>query len=474
MASRMLFSNSLKSKLSTGFRSQALRPSSALAQKFSSVASATETRTTTLPNGFSVATETNPQAETATVGVWIDSGSRYEGSNRGAAYFLEQMLFKGTESRSQGELEKTIEKIGGHVDAHTGREQSAFYAQTTKGGVALAVDVLGDMLQNSTLEEGAIERQRESVIRAQQQADANMTEVVFNNLHATAFQNHPLGQTVMGLSQDASSMSREKLANYHAENFKADRMTLVGAGAVNHEELVELAHKHFSALASAGPRAPEDFKPSFTGSEIRYRDDLAPAAHIALAVEGVGYDSEDYYTIRVLEHLFGAWDRSLGSAAYLSSRFSHIVNTNHLANSFTPFNLSYSDTGLFGIYAVTQNRDHIDDLVYFAQKELNRYSTTVSEGEVERAKQQLKAALLLNLDSTTSIANDIGTQIAIKGQRDEPKAIERLINQITLKDVKRVADERLWDKEIAVVGLGPIEALPDFNRVRGFMSSNRF
>ncbi|ORX98329.1 mitochondrial processing peptidase complex beta subunit Qcr1 [Basidiobolus meristosporus CBS 931.73] len=472
MASRILAQNVARIHAS-GLARQNARAIPTLARTLATAADS-KTRTTTLSNGLTIATETIPGSQTATVGVWIDAGSRDENlSNTGAAHFVEHLAFKGTHSRSGADFEKLVGKMGGKLDAYTTREQTAYFAHTLKSSVSSAVEIVADVVQNSTLSEEAIEAERQVLFREQEKADSNPRDVVFDHLHATAFQGNDLGRPVLALKENILQLNRDDLSRFVADNYTANRMVLVGAGAVDHEELVRLAEKNFNALKEA-PRATHPTKPSFYGSEIRIRDDLNPAAHIALAVEGAPAYSPDYYTMLVMQAIMGSWDRTLGSAAHLSSRFSHIVNTNKLANSFDSFNLSYKDTGLWGIYLNTESKSTIDDLVYFMQLEWARLSTTISEGEVERAKQQVKASLYMGLDSPAAVAETIGSQVISVGKRIEASEIASVIDQITSKDVRRVANYYLWDKEVAVVGLGSIEGLPDYNRVRGVMSLNRF
>ncbi|KAG0069461.1 hypothetical protein BGZ90_000195 [Linnemannia elongata] len=423
--------------LSTAFKAgrfnlarQAVRPLATVAA--TQIASAT--RITSLKNGLTVATEANPSAQTATVGVFIDAGSRAENAkNNGAAHFLEHMAFKGTNTRGQHDLEIQIENMGAHLNAYTSREQTVYYAKSFKADIPKSVEVLSDILQNSTLDNAAIERERDVILREQQEVDKQMEEVVFDHLHATAFQ--------------------------------GEHQVLVGAGGVDHDELVKLAEQHFSKLpVSANPAGlgkTYAFAPNFTGSEIRLQDDTMTQAHIAIAVEGCGWNSPDYYTMLVMQSIIGTWDRSLGASAHTSSRLSSIVHQNKLANSFMSFNTSYTDTGLFGIYFITENKDCQDDLIHFAQKEWARLTTSVTTAEVERAKQQLKSSLLLSLDGTTAIAEDIGRQMVTQGKRIAPQEVEKAINKITASD-------------IAMVGIGPIECMPDYSRVRGNMSWNRF
>lgn len=230
-------------------------------------------------------------------------------------------------------------------------------------------------------------------------------------------------------------------------------MVLVGTGGVVHTDLIELAKKHFSSLPVSQNPIPlgrqSHSKTRFTGSEVRIRDDTMSTANIAIAVEGVGWSSPDYFPMLVLQSIFGNWDRSLGASPLLSSRLSHIISSNNLANNFMSFSTSYSDTGLWGIYLVTENIMNIDDMIHFTLKEWARMSMGPQENEVERAKSQLKASLLLGLDGTTAIAEDIGRQLVTTGQRATPQQIERAIDAITSAEIQRVAQKYLWDHDVS-------------------------
>lgn len=231
-------------------------------------------------------------------------------------------------------------------------------------------------------------------------------------------------------------------------------MVLVGAGGVDHAELVKLAEKHFSNLPVSSNPIPlgrlAHPKTKFVGSEVRIRDDTLPTAHVAIAVEGAGWSSPDYFPLLVMQSILGNWDRSLGAASLTSSRLSHIISSNNLANSFMSFSTSYSDTGLWGTYLVTENLVNMDDLAHFTLKEWTRMSIGPNEVEVERAKSQLKASLLLSLDGTTAIAEDIGRQLVTSGRRMTPQQIENAVDAVTPADIKAAAQKYLWDQDVSV------------------------
>ncbi|CAD6594361.1 MAG: hypothetical protein ASARMPREDX12_008745 [Alectoria sarmentosa] len=399
------------------------------------------TESTTLSNGLTIATEHSPWAQTSTVGVWIDAGSRAEtDKTNGTAHFLEHLAFKGTKNRTQQQLELEIENMGGHLNAYTSRENTVYYAKSFNSDVPATVNILSDILQNSKLESQAIERERDVILREQEEVDKQLEEVVFDHLHATAFQGQPLGRTILGPKENIASIQRDDLVGYITKNYTADRMVLVGAGGVPHKQLVELAEKYFSNLpmepptrAAASSAAAQKQTPDFIGSEVRVRDDTIPTANIAIAVEGVSWKDDDYFTALVTQAI---------------------------------------QAQLWGIYLVTENKTQIDDLVHFTLREWSRLSYNVTEAETERAKAQLKASILLSLDGTTAVAEDIGRQIVTTGRRMDPEEVERVVGSISEKDVMSFARRKLWDQDVAISAVGSIEGLLDYNRIRNDMSRN--
>ena len=214
------------------------------------------------------------------------------------------------------------------------------------------VNILSDILQNSKLEPQAIERERDVILREQEEVDKQLEEVVFDHLHATAFQGQPLGRTILGPKENIASIQRDDLVGYIKKNYTADRMVLVGAGGVPHKQLVELAETYFSSIpmepptrAAASSAAAQKQTPDFVGSEVRVRDDTIPTANIAIAVEGVSWKDDDYFTALVTQAIVGNWDRAMGNSPYLGSKLSTFIHENKLANSFMSFSTSYSDTG---------------------------------------------------------------------------------------------------------------------------------
>ncbi|XP_013917072.1 PREDICTED: mitochondrial-processing peptidase subunit beta [Thamnophis sirtalis] len=270
-----------------------------------------ETKVSTLDNGLRVASE-DSGLTTCTVGLWIDAGSRYENEkNNGTAHFLEHMAFKASSQTS--------------------------------------VEILADIIQNSTLGEAEIERERGVILREMQEVETNLQEVVFDYLHATAYQNTALGRTILGPTENIKSINRNDLVEYITTHYKGPRIVLASAGGVAHGELLELAKYHFGNLPSIKKEGAPVLPPcQFTGSEIRVRDDKMPLAHLAIAVEAAGWCHPDTIPLMVANTLIGNWDRSFGGGMNLSSKLAQAACHGNLCHSFQSFNTCYTDTGLWG------------------------------------------------------------------------------------------------------------------------------
>lgn len=420
-----------------------------------------ETKVSKLPNGLRIATE-DSAIPTCTVGMWIDAGSRHETEyNNGVAHFLEHMAFKGTGKRSQTDLELEVENMGAHLNACTSREQTIFQAKCCTKDIAHAMDILSDIIQSSKYGEDEIEIERGVILREMQEIEMNLQEFVFDHLHATAFQGTPLGRTILGPKENIRSISRKDLVEYKTNHYVAPKMVLSGAGGVDHEELVGLADKHFGSLSSSA--VSEVLEPChFTPGEVRLCDESMPVAHMALAVEGCGWENSDSIPLLVANILIGNWDRSHGSGGNVYSKLAHEVAVKNLCHSFLSFNTCYKDTGLWGIYIVADGKS-INDMVMSVQEEWERLCTTVTEEEVRRAKNLLLTNSLLLLDGSTPIFEDIGRQMLNYGRRIPLPEMEARIDAVDASVVQEVCTRYLKNKKPALAAVGPLEKLKDYN-----------
>ncbi|EDO16869.1 hypothetical protein Kpol_1024p23, partial [Vanderwaltozyma polyspora DSM 70294] len=433
-----------------------------------------------LSNGLTIATEYIPNTPTATVGIYVDAGSRAENTkNNGTAHFLEHLAFKGTEKRSQKKIELDIENIGSHLNAYTSRENTVYYAKTLKENVPQAIDILSDILTKSTLDKSAIERERDVIIRESEEVDKMYDEVVFDHLHEIAYSDQSLGRTILGPIKNIKSITRDDLKNYITQNYKGDRMVLASAGDIDHNEIVKYAEKYFGHLPSSHlqnidtglKRSNENF-PIFHRGERFLKNLTLQTTHIAIALEGVSWSSPDYFIALATQAIVGNWDRSLGagtnSPSPLAVGASGMANNSQpLANSYMSFSTSYADSGLWGMYIVTDSKEHNPKLII--DQVLNEWKRiklgNFTDSEVSRAKSQLKAALLLSLDGSTPIVEDIGRQIITTGKRLSPEEVFEKVDKITKEDIKIWANYRLNDKPISIVALGNVENVPTLSYI---------
>jgi len=436
----------------------------------------TPTQVTTLSNGLRVASQQTFD-ETATVGVWIDAGSRFETKeNNGTAHFLEHMAFKGTRRRNRIQLETEIENMGGHLNAYTSREQTVYYAKCFKSDLRQGVDILADILTNSTLDQMHLDFERGVILREMEEVEKTTEEVIFDRLHLTAFHDSPLGYTILGPVENIQSITRQQLTEYVQTNYKADRMVIAAAGHFEHGELVKHAEEFFGGYKHGGPKPLVQEFPKFTAAELLYRDDeqqeqLGPGlAHFAVGYEGVPWTHSDAITFMVMQSTLGSYKRGEG---LVPPKLSGNRLTNNIANNmgqgsaemYSAFNTCYKDTGLFGFYAQCEESvvDRCMDELLFGVSELVHNAT---EEEVERGKRQLKTTLFGNLDSTTAIAEDIGRQLLVYGRRVPMPELLLRLDCIDATEVRRVARKFLHDADIAVTGLGPLGSMPPLAELR--------
>ncbi|KAG0492658.1 hypothetical protein HPP92_006056 [Vanilla planifolia] len=433
------------------------------------ILSAPETCVTTLPNGLRIATESTLASPTATVGVWIDAGSRFETDDtNGTAHFLEHMIFKGTAERTVRQLEEEIENMGGHLNAYTSREQTTYYAKVMHQDVPKVLEVLADILQNSSFEEKRISRERDVILREMEEVEGQAEEVIFDHLHATAFQYTPLGRTILGSAQNIKTITKEHLKNYISTHYTAPRMVISAAGAVRHEEIVDQVKKLFTKLSADSTTAAQLVarEPAyFTGSEVRLIDDDIPLAQFAVAFAGASWTDPDSIPLMVMQSMLGSWNKGSGGGKHAGSELVQKIAISEVAESMMAFNTNYKDIGLFGVYAMCK-ADCVDDLAWAIMHEISKLSYRVSEADVIRARNQLKSSLQLHIDGTTPVAEDIGRQLLTYGRRIPVAELFARIDAVDPSTIKRVANRFIFDQDVAIAAMGPIQKLPDYNWFR--------
>jgi len=357
--------------------------------------------------------------------------------------------------------------MGGHLNAYTSREQTVLYAKVFKGDIPQAVDLLSDVLQNSKFEEENIERERHVILREMHEVDQQLGEVIFDKLHYTAYRDTALGRTILGPKENIETFTRDDILKYIKTHYTAPRIVIAGAGAVEHEQLVNLAKDLFGRLPSEASTPVYKEPAAFTGSDIRIRFDDMEEAHIAFAFPVSGWTDPDNYPLMLIQTMLGSWDRAAsgGHGIHSSSPLVSQVAKKDLARSIMTFNTQYSDTGLFGVYAVVPLVGQ-DELFQIITREITRFCYDVDEMRLAEAKNQLKINLLAHLDGSTQTAEDIGRQLLTYGRRLHPVESIARIEAVDVAAIKMAARRYFYDRDHALAAIGPIFELPDYNILR--------
>jgi predicted Zn-dependent peptidase len=411
-------------------------------------------RITTLESGLRVVTDRMETVETASVGVWVDAGARDEQPEvNGVSHLLEHMAFKGTERRDAYAIAAEIEAVGGHLNAYTSRENTAYYAKVLKEDVGLAVDILGDILQHSAMDEAELARERAVILQEIHQAYDTPDDIVFDHFQEAAYPDQPIGRPVLGRPEVVGAMAREHVLGYMHSRYSAPRLILAAAGRVDHDELVALAERHFNELPAHAEAERE--VATYWGGDFREARDLEQV-HLVLGVEGIAYTDDDYYTAAVLSAVLGGG---------MSSRlFQEIREKRGLAYAISSFLSCYLDTGIFGIYAGTGG-DEAAELMELVLDEIDKIKTSVGADEVARARAQLKASLLMGLESTSSRCEQVAQQMLVFGR---PIPIGEIVEKVEAVDeaaVLRVAN-RLFRGAPTLAGLGPVGEVACHDTIR--------
>jgi predicted Zn-dependent peptidase len=429
--------------------------STASAMAVSSGEASSSVRVTTLPNGLRVATDTMTGVESATVGIWTSCGARNEtAAENGVAHLLEHMLFKGTERRSAQDIAEEIEAVGGQMNAYTARENTAYYARVLKDDVALAVDVVSDLLQNSVFDEVELGRERSVVLQEIGQANDTPDDIIFDHFQETAYPAQPIGRPVLGTPDTVSNMSRTALTGYLKAHYVPSELVLTAAGAVDHDRLVEQAARQFEHLPSGKP--PQAAAASYAGGDFRDEQDLEQL-HFLIGFQGAAIGDADYYAQSVLSTALGGG---------MSSRlFQEIREKRGLVYAIYTFASAYHDGGVFGIYAGTGSSE-IAELVPVVCDELQKIALKIDEVEVNRARAQIKAGLLMSMESTMSRAEQLGQHLLLFGRSISTREIIDKIDQVDAPAVKQAAS-KLFASRPTIAAMGPLARLEPYDRIAG-------
>ncbi len=410
-------------------------------------------RLTRLPSGLTVVTERMERVETVSLGAYVGSGSRHElAEENGVSHFLEHMAFKGTERRTAAEIAEEIEAVGGHLNAYTAREQTAYYVKVLKEDTALAADIIGDILTHSTFDPEELERERGVILQEIGQANDTPDDIIFDHFQEVAFPDQPIGRPVLGSEDGIRAMPRATLTDYMRRHYPASNVVVAAAGALDHDHILDLVNQHFADLP--GDPSPKAEGAHYGGGEFREPREL-DQVHIVLGFPCAGYGDPDYYPTLLLSTLLGGG---------MSSRlFQEVREKRGLVYSIYSFSSPFMDGGLFGIYAGT-GESEAAELMPVTLAELHKVQHAVTEVELARARAQVKASLLMSLESTGSRCEQLARQWQVFGRVIPTAETVAKINAVTTADICRAAG-RVFRAAPTLATLGPVDRVPGLAEV---------
>ncbi|MGB2201467.1 MAG: M16 family metallopeptidase [Pseudooceanicola atlanticus] len=404
----------------------------------------------TLSNGFRIVTERMPGLQSASIGAWVAAGGRDERPEQnGIAHFLEHMAFKGTKTRSPVQIAEAIEDVGGYMNAYTSREVTAYYARVLGQDVPLGLDVIADILRNSTLDARELEVERGVILSEIGQALDTPDDVIFDWLQEQAYPEQPLGRTILGPAERVKGFSRDDLSGFVGEHYGPGQMILSAAGDVDHDAIVEIAERQFGDMTPVNQKVAGAAK--FVGGEVR-REKQLEQAHVAIGFESPNYRSEDAYVAQVYAAAMGG-----GMASRL---FQEIREKRGLCYTIFAQAGAYTDTGMTTVYAGTSG-DQVGDLARLTIDEMKRAAEDFTEEETARAKAQMKAGLLMGLEGPSSRAERMARMVQIWGYVPALDNVVERIDAVSRDDLRRYAERMAVEAPMALALYGPVAGAPN-------------
>ncbi len=411
-------------------------------------------RQSRLESGLSVITHPMEDLESAALGVWVRAGSRSEEENEhGLSHLLEHMAFKGTRTRSALDIAEEIEAVGGEVNAATSVETTAYYARILKADVPLALDILSDILQNSAFDAKELAREQHVIVQEIGAALDTPDDQVYDLFTEAAYPDQPIGRTILGTPETVRATGSSMLGAYLGRHYRGPHMVLAAAGALDHDRLVELAAERFAPLGREPGPAPAPAV--YHGGDRRQSRELMET-QIILGFEGRPYTSEGFYAAQVLSAVLGGG---------MSSRlFQEVRERRGLCYSIYAFHWSFSDSGILGIHAATGPGD-AGELMPVILGELERAAHDIGETELQRAKAQLRAGLLMTLENPAARAGQLARQILLFGRHIPVVELAGRIDAITVQEIRKLAEDIITGSRPTLAAVGPLDGLMGAEKV---------
>ena len=407
-----------------------------------------------LNNGLTVITDYIDTVETVSVGMWNKVGARNEQEKvNGVAHLLEHMAFKGTANRTALDIAKEVEMVGGAVNAYTSREVTAYYMKVLKEDIGLSIDIISDILQNSTFDAKELDRERGVILQEIGMYLDTPDDVVFDKWQEVAYPDQPMGRSILGKSEIIKSISRDQVEGFMKSFYRPDRMVFSVSGNFQEALVLDLVEKHFNNL----PNGQDDHSPkaSYKGGEFRQEKELEQV-NIILGFEGVDFYSDLYYSTAVYSTVFGSG---------MSSRlFQEIREKRGLVYSVSSYTSSFSDSGIFGVYAGTGQKE-VKELIPVLCDQLNISAKNFTPEELQRAKAQFKASLLMGQESTSRRCRSNASKYLMHSKIISHEEIISKIDAVQLEDLER-ARLNILKSNITLSSIGPVQDLESLDSIK--------
>lgn len=403
---------------------------------------------TTLSNGLRVASESLPTMETVAFAISVDVGARHETPEQhGISHLLEHMAFKGTERRSALEIAESFDRIGGHLNAYTSHEHTVYYAKVLKDDLPMAAEILCDILQHSLFDETELGREKQVILQELAMHNDTPDDLVFDQFQATAFPSQALGRSILGTEQKVKSHRAAGIREFVNQHYHPARMVVSAAGNLDHKELVELMERHITLKSHSYSTACD--AGNYKGGESIISKKLEQL-QLVMGVGSIPHKDPRYEALKLLSSILGGG---------MSSRlFQEVREKRGLVYTIQTLAASYSDTGVFAIYAATGEKD-VQELIPVICDQLRAVCRHVEPDELLRAKNQQKANYRMARESTSSLAEWIGRHLLQYGEYRPASTLAQRVDAVTIDDVKSLANDLFLNPQLTLAALGPTKSL---------------
>ena len=410
-----------------------------------------------LSNGIRVISQNMPNFSSVSLGIWAEVGSRNESeSEQGISHLLEHMAFKGTKSRTAKEIAMEIENVGGDINAATSVERTSYFVRMLKNDIEIGISILSDIMQNSIFDSIELDKEKHVIFQELASYRDSPDDSVFENFQSAAYQGQAIGRSILGNRETLINIKSDDLMSYLNKFYHSNNLTIVATGSIDHNQLHNLCDMYFMPIQAGN--TPLTVKAEYKPSQIRESRDIEQA-HIIYAFEGCSYHDDDLYVAHLFSNILGGG---------MSSRlFQNIRENRGLAYSVFSFSSSYKDTGIFGIYSAT-SPDKVNEYSEAVANEILNSEKSITDQEIDKAKKQLKAGLLMSSESPVARMNQIARQISIYDRVINISETLDRIDSIEKEHITNFVSETFKPKKLTISALGAISKLSDQDAIQKF------